>query len=69
MRLYKDLQDVSREELFKRRDLVSINDELTFEEKRINIENIDKELGLADINIKALKDIAESMPDIPKMDG
>lgn len=69
MRLYKDLQDVSREELLRRRDLVSINDELTFEEKRINIENIDKELGLADVNIKALKDIAESMPDIPKMDG
>lgn len=58
MRLYKDLELKSKEELLRLQDLVATHSELTIDEKKANLDNIDmylyghtkKDQILADIN-------------------
>lgn len=61
MRLYKDLETRTIQELYHLKDMVSVNDELSFEEKFENMKNIQR---MIDIKTgTTLQDIEASSPD------
>ena len=61
MRLYKELETRTIKELYQLKDIVSVNDELTYEEKHQNIKNIQR---MIDVKSGAtLLDIEAASPD------
>lgn len=61
MRLYKDLETRTIQELYHLKDMVSVNDDLSFEEKFENMKNIQR---MIDVKTgTTLQDIEASSPD------